>query len=42
MIIRVGYRGWGTAGNLCKDSQFDNHIKGAVANKIPYGFYFFS
>ena len=42
MIIRVGYRGWGTAGNLCKDSQFENHIKGAVANKIPYGFYFFS
>lgn len=42
IIIRVGYRGWGSAGNLCKDPTFETHIKGAVDNKIPYGFYFFS
>lgn len=42
VIIRIGYRGWGSAGTLCKDSQFDNHLKGAINNNIPYGFYFFS
>jgi hypothetical protein len=42
VIIRIGYRGWGSSGALCKDSKFDTHIKGAVDNKIPYGFYFFS
>lgn len=42
MIIRIGYRGWGAAGTLSKDSQFENHVKGAINNKIPYGFYFFS
>ncbi len=41
-IIRIGYRGWGTAGTLCKDNKFDSHIKGLVDNKIPYGFYFLS
>lgn len=42
MIIRVGYRGWGSAGTLCKDSKFQAHVAGAENNKIPYGFYFFS
>jgi GH25 family lysozyme M1 (1,4-beta-N-acetylmuramidase) len=42
VIIRVGYRGYGAAGTLCKDSKFDTHIKGAIDSKIPYGFYFFS
>lgn len=42
VLIRIGYRGWGAAGTLCKDNQFEKHIKGAIDNKIPYGFYFFS
>lgn len=42
VIIRVGYRGYGNAGTLVKDKLFDTHIKGVIANKIPYGFYFFS
>ena len=42
VIIRLGYRGWGSAGTLCKDSMFDKHFAGAKVNKIPFGFYFFS
>lgn len=42
VIIRVGYRGYGSSGTLCKDSMFDTHIKNVVKYKIPYGFYFFS
>ena len=42
VIIRVGYRGWGDAGKLCVDPNFETHINGVVKNKIPYGFYFFS
>ena len=42
IIIRLGYRGWGSAGTLCKDGMLDKHLAGAKANKIPYGFYFFS
>lgn len=42
ILIRIGYRGWGSAGTLCKDSQFENHVKGAINNNIPFGFYFFS
>lgn len=42
VIIRVGYRGWGDAGKLCVDPSFETHINGAIKNKIPYGFYFFS
>lgn len=42
VIVRIGYRGWGSAGTLCRDTMFDTHMKGIVENKIPYGFYFFS
>lgn len=42
IIIRAGYRGYGSEGTLCKDSAFDKHFKGAKDNNIPYGFYFFS
>ena len=42
VIVRIGYRGYGSAGTLCKDEKFDTHMKGIVKNKIPYGFYFFS
>lgn len=42
IIIRIGYRGWGSEGTLVKDAMFDKHLKGAKDNGIPYGFYFFS
>lgn len=42
VIIRVGYRGWGSGGTLVKDAMFDKHLKGVKDNKIPYGFYFFT
>ena len=42
VIVRIGYRGYGSSGTLCKDEKFDTHMKGIVKNKIPYGFYFFS
>lgn len=42
IIIRIGYRGWGSEGTLVKDSMFDKHLAGAKQNNIPYGFYFFS
>ena len=42
VIVRIGYRGYGSAGTLCKDEKFDTHMKGITKNKIPYGFYFFS
>lgn len=42
IIVRIGYRGYGSAGTLVKDNKFDTHMAGIVKNKIPYGFYFFS
>lgn len=41
-IIRIGYRGWGATGTLCKDSQFENHVRGMEQNRKPFGFYFFT
>lgn len=41
VFIRVGYRGYGT-GKMMLDEQFENNIKGAVANGIKAGVYFFS
>lgn len=40
-IIRVGNRGYET-GKLCKDSRFDENVRGALANGIKVGVYFFS
>lgn len=40
-FIRVGFRGYGT-GKLVEDEQFENNIKGALANGIKVGVYFFS
>lgn len=42
VIIRVGYRGWGSSGDLVTDSMFKTHLQGVINNNIPYGFYFFS
>jgi len=40
-FIRVGIRGYGT-GKLVLDEQFDNNVKGALANGIKVGVYFYS
>lgn len=41
-ILRVGYRGYGSAGNIAADPTFAANIKGATAAGIPVGVYFFS
>ena len=40
-MIRVGFRGT-VYGRIVKDKQFENNIKGAIANNINVGVYFFS
>lgn len=40
-FIRVAYRGYET-GAIAKDSRFEENIKGALANGIEVGVYFFS
>ena len=42
VMIRVGYRGYGEAGNIVKDSKFDEYITGAKAAGLDVGVYFFS
>lgn len=41
-IIRAGYRGYGTEGNLREDIKFKENIKGATDNGIKVGVYFYS
>ena len=41
-IIRVGYRGYGSAGTLATDPKFRENIQGAIAAKIPVGVYWCS
>lgn len=41
-FIRMGYRGYGSAGKLVTDENFEKNIKGATANGIQVGVYFFS
>ncbi len=41
VMIRCGYRGC-VSGEIVKDIQFDNNIKGAAENGIPIGVYFYS
>ncbi len=41
-FIRLGYRGYGTAGNLALDSQYRTNINNAKAAGINVGVYFFS
>lgn len=40
-MIRVGYRG-SSVGNIVMDPYFEQNIKGAIANDIYVGIYFFS
>lgn len=41
VIIRAGYRGYGSSGTLVKDPSFEKHYNG-FAGKTKIGFYFFS
>lgn len=40
-FLRVGIRGYGT-GKVVLDEQFENNVKGALANGIQVGVYFYS
>ncbi len=42
VILRVGYRGYGSAGNIVIDSMFEEHYKNAINNGMYVGVYFFS
>ena len=42
VIIRVGYRGYGSSGGMGADTHFVQHIEGAIAAGIDVGVYFFS
>lgn len=41
-FIRVGCRGYGSSGTLIKDDKFHQNVKGALAQDIQVGAYFFS
>ena len=41
-ILRLGYRGYGSAGNLAMDDTFYRNLQGAQAAGIQVGAYFFS
>ena len=41
-MIRVGYRGYGSAGKLMPDKYFVQNIQGALAAGLDVGVYFFS
>ncbi len=41
-IIRVAYRGYGSAGNLELDDYFEKNVKGATKVGIPFGVYIYS
>ncbi|MGN0595144.1 MAG: GH25 family lysozyme [Hominimerdicola sp.] len=42
VIIRVGYRGYGSAGTLVVDGRFDEYIQGAKAAGLDVGVYFYT
>lgn len=41
-FIRVGCRGYGSSGSLIKDEKFHQNVKGALAQGIKVGAYFFT
>lgn len=41
-MLRIGYRGYGAAGNLCVDEMFHENIDGAKAAGLDVGVYIFS
>jgi len=42
VILRIGYRGYGTAGNIKADTAYTTHLNNATKHNIPVGVYFFS
>ena len=42
VFIRIGFRGWGSAGNVFEDEQFKANLEGAKAAGLDVGVYFFS
>lgn len=42
VIIRIGYRGYGAAGNLVKDPMFEEHFTNARNAGLKVGVYFFT
>lgn len=42
VIIRAGYRGWGSAGTLATDNYFKSHIEGAIKAGLDIGIYWFT
>ncbi len=42
VMIRVGYRGYGSEGKLVLDDMFVEHVEGATAAGLRVGVYFFS
>ncbi|MCC8126413.1 MAG: glycoside hydrolase family 25 protein [Clostridiales bacterium] len=42
VILRLGYRGYGSAGSLNVDSSFSDNLKGAQQAGLDVGVYFFS
>ena len=42
VILRVGFRGYGDAGNIKPDDRFENNIKNAYNAGLKVGIYFFS
>ena len=41
-IVRLGFRGYGTPGTLNLDMRYEENVKGAIANNINLGIYFYS
>lgn len=39
VILRVGYRGYGKAGNIKIDAKFDKYVQRLIALRIPWGVY---
>lgn len=42
VFVRVGYRGYGTAGRMMEDENFDVNVSGALAAGLKVGVYYYS
>lgn len=42
VILRAGYRGYGSAGTLVVDQKFQEYVENCIKYNIPYGVYVFS
>lgn len=42
VMIRVGYRGYGSAGNMVEDRMFKTHMEGAIHAGLDVGVYFYT